>query len=398
MSAFKFFKKGEKLKPQEVIAKLKHSDSSTGRENALLLLHDANTMGFGVDALLHQNVEAGNGLNGFEATFAAMGVPLNLKDETAMAAFASATTSFMTNDGLSVLLPSLVNNLLRGQDNKGIIEKADDLILQTRMVKSNVVQKEIVYDKASNDSYATHRIAEGMNIPTRKLKTGQSNVKFFKTGHGIEVSYEFAADMTPDILVPYANRIAFERSQSEHLIAVDTLINGENSDPNSANGAIKTDSLDAIDSKGGTPLRQRAEGFIKWLISAARAGRPIDTLVVGWDSIFELQYMFPVTDANDVAATGLGGVAGGSANLAQLQVRVVNGLNLNLNIVISSALEGNQIIGYRKGETLERLIKTNSQISEQERSIKNQTLLYTNTIISGFTLAYGESRRLLTWT
>ena len=55
MSAFKFFKKGEKLKPQEVIAKLKHSDSSTGRENALLLLHDANTMGFGVDALLHQN-------------------------------------------------------------------------------------------------------------------------------------------------------------------------------------------------------------------------------------------------------------------------------------------------------------------------------------------------------
>lgn len=398
MSAFKFFKKGEKLKPQEVIAKLKHSDSSTGRENALLLLHDANTMGFGVDALLHQNVEAGNGLNGFEATFAAMGVPLNLKDETAMAAFASATTSFMTNDGLSVLLPSLVNNLLRGQDNKGIIEKADDLILQTRMVKSNVVQKEIVYDKASNDSYATHRIAEGMNIPTRKLQTGQSNVKFFKTGHGIEVSYEFAAGMTPDILVPYANRIAFERSQSEHLIAVDTLINGENSDPNSANGAIKTDSLDTIDSKGGTPLRQRAEGFIKWLISAARAGRPIDTLVVGWDSIFELQYMFPVTDANGVAATGLGGVAGGSANLAQLQVRVVNGLNLNLNIVISSALEGNQIIGYRKGETLERLIKTNSQISEQERSIKNQTLLYTNTIISGFTLAYGESRRLLTWT
>ena len=398
MSAFKFFKKGEKLKPQEVIAKLKHSDSSTGRENALLLLHDANTMGFGVDALLHQNVEAGNGLNGFEATFAAMGVPLNLKDETAMAAFASATTSFMTNDGLSVLLPSLVNNLLRGQDNKGIIEKADDLILQTRMVKSNVVQKEIVYDKASNDSYATHRIAEGMNIPTRKLQTGQSNVKFFKTGHGIEVSYEFAAGMTPDILVPYANRIAFERSQSEHLIAVDTLINGENSDPNSANGAIKTDSLDTIDSKGGTPLRQRAEGFIKWLISAARAGRPIDTLVVGWDSIFELQYMFPVTDANGVASTGLGGVAGGSANLAQLQVRVVNGLNLNLNIVISSALEGNQIIGYRKGETLERLIKTNSQISEQERSIKNQTLLYTNTIISGFTLAYGESRRLLTWT
>ena len=397
MTAYKFFKKGEKLKPQEVIAKLKHSEASTGRENAMLLLHDANTMGFGVDALLHQNVEGGNGLDGFEATFAALGVPLNLKDDTAIAAFASATTSFMTNDGLSVLLPSLVNNLLRSQDNKGIIEKADDLILQTRMVKSNAVQKEIVYDKDTNDSYATHRIAEGANIPTRKLKTGQSNVKFYKTGHGIEVSYEFAQDMTPDILVPYANRIQFERSQSEHIIAVQTLINGESNDPGSANGAIATDDLDTIDNKAGTPLRARAEGFIKWLIEAARAGRPIDTLVVGWDSIFELQYMFPVTDANGNAAVGVGAVAAGGA-LAQMQVKVVNGINFNLNVVISSAVEEKQIIGYRKGETMERLIKTNSQISEQERSIKNQTLLYTNTIISGFTLAYGESRRLLSWT
>ena len=383
---------------QDLVAALSQGDKSAGLGNAMLLLHDANTAGFGIDALLHQQVLGVNGLNGFEATFAALGVPLNLKDDTAIAAFASSTTSFMTNDGLKVLLPSLVNNLLRAQDSTGIIERAEDLILQTRMVKSNVVQKEIVYDKASKDSYATHRIAEGMNIPTRRLQAGESNVKFFKTGHGIEVSYEFAQDMTPDILIPYANRIAFERSQSEHVIAVETLINGESTDPNSPNGAIKKDDLDTIDGGAGKPLRERAEGFIKWLIEAARAGRPIDTLVVGWDSIFELQYMFPVTDAKGTPAAGLGGVAGGNAQLAQLAVRVVNGLNFNLNIVISSALEGNQIIGYRKGETLERLIKTNSQISEQERSIKNQTLLYTNTIISGFTLGYGESRRMLEWT
>lgn len=395
---YKLFKKGEKMPAQDLVAALSQGDKSAGLDNAMLLLHDANTAGFGIDALLHQQVQGVNGLNGFEATFAALGVPLNLKDDTAIAAFASSTTSFMTNDGLKVLLPSLVNNLLRAQDAKGIIERAEDLILQTRMVKSNVVQKEIVYDKASSDAYSTHRIAEGMNIPTRRLQAGESNVKFFKTGHGIEVSYEFAQDMTPDILIPYANRIAFERSQSEHVIAVETLINGESTDPKSPNGAIKKDNLDTIDGGAGKPLRERSEGFIKWLIGAARAGRPIDTLVVGWDSIFELQYMFPVTDAKGTAAVGIGGVAGGNAQIAQLAVRVVNGLNFNLNIVISSALEGNQMIGYRKGETLERLIKTNSQISEQERSIKNQTLLYTNTIISGFTLGYGESRRMLEWT
>lgn len=400
MSALKFFEGGKKYKPQDVVAKLKHSETSTARENALLLLQDANTMGFGVDALLHQQVEgdSGRGLTGYEATFAALGVPLNLKDDAALAVFAANSTTFMTNDGLRVLLPSLVNSLLRAKDNKANVERVEDLILQTRMVKANVLQKEIVYDKNSNDSYKTHRIAEGANIPTRTLKAGQSNVKFFKTGHGIEVSYEFMQDMTPDILVPYADRIAFERGQSEHLIAVDTLVNGETTDATSQNGPIKSDNLDTIDGKVTTALRNRAEGFIKWLISAAQAGRPIDTIVVGWDSIFELQYMFPIADANGNAAAGVGAIAGGNAQMAQLAVRVVNGLNFNLNIVISSALQGKQIIGYRKGETLERLIKIGSQISEQERSIRNQTLLFTNTVISGFAIGYGESRRLLTWT
>ena len=213
----------------------------------------------------------------------------------------------------------------------------------------------------------------------------------------MEGSYEFIENMTPDILVPYANRIAFERSQTEHLIAVETLINGESTDPNSNNGAIKQDKLDTIDGKSSTALRQRAEGFIKWLISCARAGRPIDTIVIGWDTILELQFMFPVTDATGNAAVGLGGVASGT-QLAQMNVSIARGINLSLNVVISSQIEPNQILGFRKGETLERLIKSNSQIDEMERAIRSQTILYTHTIISGFTFAYGASSRLLTWT
>ena len=106
--SFKLFKKGEKMPAQDLVAALSQGDKSAGLGNAMLLLHDANTAGFGIDALLHQQVQGVNGLNGFEATFAALGVPLNLKDDTAIAAFASSTTSFMTNDGLKVLLPSLV--------------------------------------------------------------------------------------------------------------------------------------------------------------------------------------------------------------------------------------------------------------------------------------------------
>lgn len=396
--ALQFFKAGERMAPQDVLAKLKEGDQSTQVGNALALLHDARATGYGIDALLHSHVQGVNGLNGFQSVFQAANVPLNLKDTTAIAAFAAATTSFTTNDGLKVLLPSIVNTLVRNIDQKNIVESAEDLIVQTRMVKGNELQKEIQYGQATKDSYRTSRIAEGANIPTRRLVATQSAVQFYKTGHGIEVSYEVAQSMTPDLLVPYASRIEFERQQSEHAIAIQTLINGESTDPNSENAAVKTDNLDTIDGKTNTPLRSRVEALIRWLVTSVREGRPIDTLVVSWDTMLELQFMFALQDTNGKPATGLAGALNSGGNMAQMKVNLARGFNLNLTVVPSSALEEKQILGFRKAETIEKLIKADSQISEQERSIRNQMLLFTSTVISGFTLAYGNSRRLLTWT
>lgn len=398
-----FFKKdGTKLKPQEVVAMLSQGSEAEQRQHAANLLQDTKQMGYGVEAALAMHVEGNGTLDGLQSVFQALNIPINYQgNEVAMACFSAATGSFMTNDGLRVLLPALMNNLLRAQERAPIIERVEDIIFGTRMVKSNELQKEISWDRGSKDAFKTHRIAEGANIPRRTLVASQTAVNFFKTGHAIEMSYEFATSVTPDVLIPYTNRIAFERSQDEHALAVETLINGESSASNSINGPIKTTSLDTLDSKAGTALRARAEGFLQWLIARARAGLAIDTILVGWDTIMELQLMFPVTNANNTPAVGLGGVMSGAntgTQLATMQVNIVNGLNFNLNVIISSQVEGKQIVGFRKSETIERLIKTNSQVAEMERMIGNQVILYTNTIISGFTLAYGDTRNLLTWT
>lgn len=397
-----FFKTSEKLKPQDVKAMLTASSSEEQRANAAKLLQDASMMGVTVEAALAMYVEGSNGLNGLESTFQALEIPVNYHgNEVAMACFSAATGTFMTNEGLRVLLPALMNNLLRSIERQPSIERVEDLIFGTRLVKGNVLQKEITWDKGEPDSFKTHRIAEGANIPRRTLKASQQAVNFYKTGHAIEMSYEFASSATPDILIPYAARIDFERGQTEHAMAMEVLINGESSDANSINGQVTTVNLDTIDNKAGTALRHRAEGIIQWLINRARAGLAIDTLVVGWDSILDLQLMFPVTNANNTPAAGIGGVldpANGGTQIASMKVKVVNGVDFNLNIVITSQLGNKQMLGFRKAETVERLIKTNSQIAEQERNIGNQTILYTNTIISGFTLAYGDTRCLLTWT
>lgn len=390
---------GEKVKAQDIVAALTQNDEQAQRQAAANLVSDAKQLGVSVDAALAMYVEGANGLNGLETTFQALNIPVNHKgNEVAMACFAAATGGFMTNEGLRVLLPALVNNLVRAIERAPIIERVEDIIFGTRLVKSNEMQKEITWDKNTADSFRSHRIAEGANIPSRELKATKSAVNFFKTGHAIRMSYEFAQNVTPDILIPYASRIAFERSQDEHSMAVEMLINGESNDPNSINGAIKVVNLDTLDGKAATPLRDRAEGFLKWIIEQSRKGLQFDTLLVGWDSLMELQLMFPVTNANNTPAAGVGGITGTGTQMASLAVKVVNGVNFNLNLIITSELQGKKLLGFRKAETIERLIKTGSQIAETERNIGNQTILYTNTIISGFTLAYGDTRTLLEWT
>ena len=392
-------KKDSKIKPQDLVVALTQGTKEGQLQAASNLVQDAKLLGCSVDAALAMHVEGNNGLNGLEATFQALNVPVNHQgNEVAMACFAAATGTFMTNDGLRVLLPALINNLLRAAERAPIIERIDDIIFGTRLVKANEMQKEISWDRNTTDSFKTHRIAEGANIPRRELKASQTAVNFFKTGHAIEMSYEFAGTVTPDVLIPYASRIEFERSRDEHALAVSVLVNGESANPTSINGAIKEVDLDVLDGKPATALRNRAEGFLKWIIQQSRAGLQFDTLLVGWDTLMELQLMFPVTNANNTPAAGVGSITGTGTQLATLAVKIANGVNFNLNLVITSQLTGNKLIGFRKAETIERLIKTNSQIAETERMIGNQTILYTNTIISGFTLAYGDTRTLLKWT
>lgn len=387
------------VKPQDIVAALTQEGKEGQLESAAMLVADAKALGVSIDAALAMYVQGNNGLNGLEATFQALNIPVNHQgNEVAMACFAAATGGFMTNDGLRVLLPALMNNLLRARERAPLFERVEDIIFNTRQVKSNELQKEITWERNTADSFKTSRIGESGNIPSRDLKATQTAVNFFKTGHAIRMSYEFASNVTPDILIPYASRIEFERSQDEHALAVEMLINGESTDPNSINGAIKEVDLDVLDGKPNVPLRNRAEGFMKWLINQARKGLQFDTLIVGWDTLMELQLMFPVTNANNTPAAGIGGVTNSGTQIASLAVKVANGVNFNLNIIITSQLQGNKLIGFRKAETIERLIKTNSQIAETERNIGNQTILYTNTIISGFTLAYGDTRTLLKWT
>jgi len=74
----------------------------------------------------------------------------------------------------------------------------------------------------------------------------------------------------------------------------------------------------------------------------------------------------------------------------------MNALNgLNLNISLSSAVPAGKIICMAKNECIEELIEANSNISESERSIIDQSIKYVKTETTGYKLAIPEARVVL---
>lgn len=391
-----FFKAGERCAPQMVLAKLREGTVEEQQAHAVALLRDAQESGLSLSALIDRHVDphhkdankafSGLQLSGHQAIFALNGTPLNKNSEEASARL-SATGDMFTTGGMKVLLPLLIDNLTREVQSAPLLERVEDLVANTRQTAGNEMITEIILDKDTDDSYSSFRISEGGKIPVRKLKATNMGVKFYKIGSGIEMTYEVARRVGPQAMILMANRQAFERTQTEARLAVQTLLEGDSVHP-----AAPTVTLQSFDGLANGKLRNRAEGFLKWLMAAAKAGRPIDTLVVSHSTWFELTALFPIQNTANVPGVGLG-----VGNTFGANFTVANGMSMGFTIVLSSEMEENRILGYRKPETMERLIETGSQISESETAIRNQSVLVTNTINSGYAIHYHQSREVLTW-
>ena len=405
-SALQFFENGKLMSPVQLVAKLQAKDHSgdikTAQENAsIAFLQDCLLEGLTPAAMLARHVDFkhadltnmyGSGIasqidNGISATFAAAQMPLHRKTEID-AAILAANSDVFTTGGLRVLLPLLMDNLVREVENTIQVERVEDFVAVTRQVAGNQLITEITYDKASGDAYDSFRIAEGGRIPVRTVKATRSTAEFYKVGSGIEFTYEAGRRITPDMMIPMVNRQRFERTQAEARLAVYTLLNGDGH-----NGAAPVEQLQTYDGTATGAITGRARGLMKFLMNCARNNRPVDTLVVNWETAFDLMTMFPINNAQNVAAQSVMQIG----SQFGMGISFQGFPSLGVHVLISNAIPDRSILVYRRGETLDRLLEIGSQISEMERSIRTQSIVMTNTINTGFMMNYHESRRLLTW-
>lgn len=328
------------------------------------------------------------GMDGYEAVLAYLHLPVK-NDLSNGIMLAQAGDTFKSYPGTRILFQPVIDEVLRFSTRQDQIERIDAIVGSSRTVSG--IEMVSIVAESDKDAEGTWTIAEGANIPVRKIKTTEQAVKWWKHGSGYEFTYEFDRRASIDVLTPYAARIARRLELSKVRAATSILINGDGVH-GAAPVVYQADLMKEIDAAAeNTENKIDYAAFLKWLLSMAKKGTAIDTVLGNYDTYLMWMMLFtPTMSGNRSAAEAV--AAAGGPNLSAS----IPGLFVPVKFAVSSAMPDKQLLGFIKAETLQELIEEGSQISESERYIRSQRVIFVKTETTGYKLIFGDTRSIYT--
>lgn len=325
----------------------------------------------------------GQFMNGYEAALMQLNLPIK-SDFSNGILLEAASDSFNFKPGTRVLFPEVVDDMMRWQNRMDQMESTEGMVAQSRTIRGvELVTKAIMLDDA--EARSTGIIAEFGNIPVYSLSSTENAVKFYKFGSAIRTSYEFERRVTMDILTPYASRVERQLQLGKVKALTSLLINGDNN-----YGAAPVVNLSAYgaDFNGGKTLKDNYVALMKFLVTRAKNGVPVDTVVGNLDQYLELFLMFLPVQGNKSVAEHLQEQGGPRVSLT---LPLMN----NVTFRLSSDVPADTLICYSRADTAEELIEASSDIRESEQAVKNQSITYVRTQNAGYKLVFGDTRTVL---
>ena len=387
---------------EEVLANLKDESKEKSRQAGLDLAAAAKEYDLTLADYLRYaiNLEASDegkkfaeaGLDGFEATLAYLGLPVK-NDPSKKASLVSTNETFKTYPGTRVMFPAVIDNVLRWSSNQDYLENVAALVGNSRTI-SGTEMIQVVAD-SDEDAEGTFLVAEGADIPVRTIKTSETAVKMYKHGSGYEVTYEFDRRAAIDIMVPYVARINRRLELSKVALATQVLINGDGATGHDAAPVVNQSTMYAkINGTGSGIVSPTTKidfaSLLAWLVDRAGSGAhaPIDTVIGNYDMYLQWMLMFTPTLQNQSQVEAMAKVGGPSVTAA------LPGLFVPIKFALSSTVPAGKLIGITKAETLEELVEAGSQISESERAVKHQKIVYVKSEVTGYHLVFGDTRSI----
>lgn len=383
--------------PEALLAGLAVRDNKRASADAgLALVNDAQRYGLemrdylrlAIDPTLSDKRDRFEGLNGYEAALCYLNLPF-ANDFDSGVTLDLASDTFEYSPGTRALFPEVVDDLIRNSSRQVDYETLQSLVAQTRTINGVEMISTVINDENPDDYKVFGPVSEFGRFRIGSIKTSETRVKMYKIGGGYRTSYEFNRRSRLDLLTPYANRMQRELDLSKIGLATALLINGDTVNP--AANIVYQYSFDGKHGAGTAEAgRISYRHLLQWFVARAKAGVPIDTVVGNWDAYLDWLLLFALPEAgssNDRTA---------AQNLAATGFRVgaVPILNGQINFVLSTEMPAGQLLGMRKGETLEQLIEAGSLINESERAIQTQSITYVKSEVSGFRLVFGDTREI----
>lgn len=384
--------KKDKLSPEQVKALLATDSNHESTDNGLKLVREAQSYGLSMRDYLtlavapdkSENRALYAGLNGYEATKLALNLP-HANDFERGVFLQAASNTFQTYAGTRALFPEIVDDMLKAKTRLEVAENIASIVSQSRTIDGSEMITTYMEDDA--DQRKTYTVSELGRVPMRSVRTSQNTVGLGKRGSGIEISYEFARRASLDILTPFAARILRDAELSKVSAATNILINGDG-----VNAAAAVINFSTFAGSVQTEISAtNYKALSKFLMKRAKDGFPVDTLVCNYDMYVDLMFLYaPTISGNGSVPMAMGEMG---APVINTRMNALNGLNLNISL--SSAVPAGKIICMAKNECIEELIEANSNISESERSIIDQSIKYVKTETTGYKLAIPEARVVL---
>lgn len=325
------------------------------------------------------------GMDGYEAALAYLSLPTK-NDFSNSIMLAQAGETFKSYPGTRLLFQPVMDEVLRFSTRQDQIEKVADLVGSSRTV-SGIEMISVVAD-SDEDAEGTWTVAEGARIPVRKIETREQAVKWWKHGSGYEFTYEFDRRASLDILTPYVARINRRLELSKVAAATSILVNGDGVHA-AAPVVYQADLL--AQGETNDPSKINYAALLKWILSMAKKGTPMDTVIGNYDTYLMWMLLFTPTLSGNASEAGAMAAAGGPALSTGIP-----GLFVPIKFAISSAMPANQLLGFIKAETLQELVEEGSQIQESETAIREQRVTYVRTETTGYKLVFGDTRSIYT--
>jgi hypothetical protein len=373
---------------KEVLAGLQSKNPLESQAAGIALVREAQSFGIGLKDYLVLAIKADDGdykgadMDGYEVALAELNLPIKNDFKNGIVLEAAANT-FQTYTGVRALFPEVVDDMLKWANRQTNFEQTAAIVANSRTIPGVEMISTIVDDDSAERK--TYTVAELGRIPVRSIKLSQTQVNMGKHGSGYRTSYEFNRRARIDVLVPFANRVSRELEISKVAQATSILINGDG-----VNGAAVEVNQSSFTGKvvheNG---RLEYERLMRWLVSRAQAGVPVDTVVGNFKAFVDWIMLF-TPGLSDVSLAEALAAKGG----AQLKTAQIPGLLVPVSFALSSTIANDKLVGITKGECVEELIEAGSLISESEQSITNQSITYVKSEVTGYKLAFGDARQV----